>query len=148
MLDKDEFLNQGTWEWDLRSGTIDYSRGIYRLFGYHHKDDMAEWDRAGKEIGMHMDEEERKRSEEDWVKILEEADTYLREMEVTAKDGIRRRLETFGKVFRDHNGDAYKVIGTTRDITKLKEYEQELEVNINELNRSNKDRGVCLCSFT
>ncbi|HSF44782.1 MAG TPA: ATP-binding protein, partial [Chitinophagaceae bacterium] len=76
---------------------------------------------------------------EDWAKILEEADTYLREMEVTTKDGFRRRLETFGKVFRDEKGNAYKVIGTTRDITKLKEYEQELEVKINELNRSNKD---------
>jgi PAS domain S-box-containing protein len=139
MLDKDEFLNQGTWEWDLRSGLMDYSRGIYRLFGYHHKDEMAEWDKAGKDTSLHMDEKERKRNAEDWAKILEEADTYLREMEVTTKDGFRRKLETFGKVFREENGEAYKVIGTTRDITKLKEYEQELEVKINELNRSNKD---------
>jgi PAS domain S-box-containing protein len=139
MLDKDEFLNQGTWEWDLKTGKMDYSRGIYRLFGYHHKDEMAEWDLIGKNLALHMDDEEKKRSDEDWVKILEEADTYLREMEVTTKDGFRRRLETFGKVFRDEKGNAYKVIGTTRDITKLKEYEQELEVKINELNRSNKD---------
>ena len=60
-------------------------------------------------------------------------------MEIVTKDGYRRRLETFGKVFRDENGIPYKVIGTTRDITKLKEYEQELEVKVNELNRSNKD---------
>ncbi|HEX5668083.1 MAG TPA: PAS domain S-box protein [Chitinophagaceae bacterium] len=139
MLDKDEFLNQGTWEWDLKSGRMDYSRGIYRLFGYHDKDEMAEWDKAGKDTGLHMDEKERKRNAEDWTKILAEADTYLREMEVTTKDGFRRKMETFGKVFRDENGEAYKVIGTTRDITKLKEYEQELEVKINELNRSNKD---------
>jgi PAS domain S-box-containing protein len=139
MLDKDEFLNQGTWEWDLKTGRMDYSRGIYRLFGYHHKDEMAEWDKADKDIRLHMDDEERKRNDEDWEKILEEADTYLREMEITTKDGFRRRLETFGKVFRDETGKAYKVIGTTRDVTKLKEYEQELEVKLYELNRSNKD---------
>ncbi len=139
MLDKDEFLNQGTWEWDLKSGQMDYSRGIYRLYGYYHRDEMAEWDQAGRDTYHHMDEEEQKRSAEDWAKILEEADTYQREMEITTKDGLRRRLETFGKVFRDENGEAYKVIGTTRDITKLKEYEQELEVKITELNRSNKD---------
>jgi PAS domain S-box-containing protein len=139
MLDKDEFLNQGTWEMDIKTGNIEYSRGIYRLFGYHHKEEMAAWDKVGKDLSLHIDEDERKRSSEDWVKILEEADTYLREMEITAKDGYRRRLETFGKVFRDENGKAYKVIGTTRDITKLKEYEQELEVKINELNRSNRD---------
>jgi PAS domain S-box-containing protein len=139
MLDKDEFLNQGTWEWDIKSDKIEYSRGIYRLFGYHHKEEMKEWDAIGKDIKLHMDEEEKKRSDEDWDKILQEADTYLREMEIITKDGYRRRLETFGKVFRDENGNPYKVIGTTRDITKLKEYEQELEVKVNELNRSNKD---------
>jgi len=139
MLDKDEFLNQGTWEWDIRTNKMDFSRGIYRLFGYHHKDEMKEWDAVGKDIKLHMDEEEKKRSDEDWEKILLEADTYLREMEVTTKDGFRRRLETFGKVFRDDTGSPYKVIGTTRDITKLKEYEQELEIKVNELNRSNKD---------
>ncbi len=139
MLDKDEFLNQGTWEWDLKTNMMDYSRGIYRLFGYHHKDEMKEWDANGKDISRHLDEEERKRSNEDWEKILREADTYLREMEIITKDGFQRRLETFGKVFRDENGNAYKVIGTTRDITKLKEYEQELEVKIDELNRSNRD---------
>jgi signal transduction histidine kinase len=60
-------------------------------------------------------------------------------MEIRTLDGQRRRLETFGKVFRTENGLAYKVIGTTRDITRLKEYEQELEVKIDELNRSNRD---------
>jgi PAS domain S-box-containing protein len=139
MLDKDEFLNQGTWEWDIKADRMTYSRGIYRLFGYHHKDEMKEWDDNGKDIFRHMDEEEKKRSDEDWEKILEEADTYLREMEIITKDGFQRRLETFGKVFRDEDGNAYKVIGTTRDITKLKEYEQELEVKIDELNRSNRD---------
>lgn len=139
MLDKDEFLNQGTWEWDVQKDEMIFSRGIYRLFGYHHKDEMKQWDETGKDLSIHLDEEELKRSNDDWVKILQEADTYLREMEITTRDGFIRRLETFGKVFRDEAGEAYKVIGTTRDITKLKEYEQELEVKINELNRSNKD---------
>jgi PAS domain S-box-containing protein len=139
MLDKDEFLNQGTWEWDIRSNDITYSRGIYRLFGYHHKDEMKEWDESGKDMFRHLNEEERNRSYEDWENILEEADTYLREMEIVSKDGFQRRLETFGKVFREDNGKAYKVIGTTRDITKLKEYEQDLEIKIDELNRSNRD---------
>jgi PAS domain-containing protein len=44
MLDKDEFLNQGTWEWDINANRMNYSRGIYRLFGYHHRDEMKEWD--------------------------------------------------------------------------------------------------------
>lgn len=139
MLEKDEFLNQGTWEWNVRSGEIIFSNGIYRLFGYHQKDDRHTWDILGKDINAHLDENEIRKNKKDWIKILKEADTYLREMEITTRDGYKRRLETFGKVFRDEKGFAYKVIGTTRDITKLKEYEQELEVKIDELNRSNRD---------
>jgi PAS domain S-box-containing protein len=139
MLDKDEFLNQGTWEWNVSENTFDYSRGMYRLFGYYSREEMKQWESNGNNVNLHMDEEEQKRSDEDWQKILSEADTYLREMEITTHDGVKRKLETFGKVFRDDEGNAYKVIGTTRDITQLKEYEQELEVKIDELNRSNKD---------
>lgn len=139
MLEKDEFLNQGTWEWNVRTGDVFFSNGIYRLFGYHQKDDMRTWDILGNDINKHLDDEEIRKNKKDWIKILKEADTYLREMEITTKDGYKRRLETFGKVFRDDDGFAYKVIGTTRDITKLKEYEQELEVKIDELNRSNRD---------
>lgn len=139
MLEKDEFLNQGTWEWDLMKRKIVFSDGIYRLFGYHQKDEMRTWDILGKDINVHLDQAEIRKNKKDWIKILKEADTYLREMEITTKDGYKRRLETFGKVFRNERGNAYKVIGTTRDITKLKEYEQELEVKVDELNRSNKD---------
>lgn len=139
MLDKDEFLNQGTSEWDVLANKFEHSRGMYRLFGYYSKEEMKEWDSTGNNFAIHFNEEETRRSDEDWMKILAEADTYLREMEIRTHDGIMRKLETFGKVFRNEQGNAYKVIGTTRDITQLKEYEQELEVKIDELNRSNKD---------
>lgn len=139
MLEKDEFLNQGTWEWDLRSGEMTFSPGIYRIFGYYDPEKMKAWDLSGKKLNRHLDTDELHKNKRDWVRILKEADTYLREMEIQTLDGERRRLETFGKVFREENGNAFKVIGTTRDITRLKEYEQELEVKIDELNRSNRD---------
>jgi len=139
MLEKDEFLNQGTWEWDIRSGVMTFSPGIYRLFGYDAPEKIKAWNLSGKQISRHLDAEELQKNRRDWVRILKEADTYLREMEIQTLDGQRRRLETFGKVFRQENGQAYKVIGTTRDITRIKEYEHELEVKIDELNRSNRD---------
>ncbi|MFN5932631.1 MAG: sensor histidine kinase, partial [Sphingobacteriales bacterium] len=111
----------------------------YRLFGYHQKGDIISWDLLGKDLNSHLDSDELQKAKDDWVKIINEADTYLREVDITTKDGYKRRVETFGKVFRDDQGIAYKIIGTSRDITKLREYEQELEIKVEELNRSNKD---------
>ncbi|MFN5641217.1 MAG: sensor histidine kinase [Sphingobacteriales bacterium] len=139
MLEKDEFLNQGTWEYDVYTNKLTLSKGIYRLFGYHQKGDIISWDLLGKDLNSHLDSDELQKAKDDWVKIINEADTYLREVDITTKVGYKRRVETFGKVFRDDQGIAYKIIGTSRDITKLREYEQELEIKVEELNRSNKD---------
>jgi light-regulated signal transduction histidine kinase (bacteriophytochrome) len=48
-------------------------------------------------------------------------------------------LETFCKLITDSQGNALKLIGTTRDVTQLKNYERELEKKIIELKHSNKD---------
>lgn len=139
MLEKEEFLNQGTWEYNLRTESVSLSKGIYRLFGYQQYEDINISDIFEKNVNMHFDETELKRAYEDWKRIVNEADTFLREMDIISRDRVRRRIETFGKVFRDEHGCAYKVIGTSRDITKLREYELELQVKIDELNRSNSE---------
>ncbi len=55
------------------------------------------------------------------------------------RDGTVKVVEVFGKVLKDQQGAAAKVLGTVRDITRLKEYEQELEIKVQELKRSNHD---------
>jgi light-regulated signal transduction histidine kinase (bacteriophytochrome) len=55
------------------------------------------------------------------------------------KEGTVKAVEVFGKVLKDQQGAAAKVLGTVRDVTRLKEYEQELEIKVQELNRSNHD---------
>jgi light-regulated signal transduction histidine kinase (bacteriophytochrome) len=86
-----------------------------------------------------MSEEEVQRSKADWEVILREKDNYSREATILTKDGISKQLETYGKVIRNNLGVAEKVIGTTRDVTRLREYERGLEGKINELNRSNAE---------
>jgi light-regulated signal transduction histidine kinase (bacteriophytochrome) len=79
------------------------------------------------------------KSKGDWKKTLKEKDNYIREATVTAKNGEIKQLETYGKIIRNNSGDAEKIIGTTRDVTRLREYERSLEENIKELHRSNTE---------
>lgn len=137
--ERDAFLHQGSWEWDVRTGEKKLSSGIYLLFGYTSPEEMRLWDLRNNEMESHMDPAEIRRDRRDWLQILKEADTYLRETEIISRDGHRRVLETYGRVYRNKNGYAVSVIGTTRDITRLKDYEHQLELKIDELNRSNRD---------
>src|SRR6185295_4766148 len=34
VMEKEDFLGQGSWEWDLQGNTAVWSDGMYRLFGY------------------------------------------------------------------------------------------------------------------
>ncbi len=90
-------------------------------------------------INLHIPAEDIEKYDEDWNNIIRENSSYFRELEITTLDGRKKRLETFGKVFRDESGKAIKVTGITREITKLREYESALLVKVNELSRSNKD---------
>ena len=138
IMEKEEFLNQGSWETNLKTGETNWSKGMYRLFGYDPENgDNVQVD--NQLHFLHMSDEEIIRSKEDWINALRDKDNYSRQASITTKDGVIRNLETYGKVIRDARGSAEKVIGTTRDVTRLHEYEKSLEEKIRELNRSNTE---------
>lgn len=138
IMEKEEFLNQGTWETDVKTGETTWSKGMYNLFGY--TPEQRERIAVTNELHFsHMSEENVIKSKESWKDILEHKDNYIREATIISADGKVKRLETYGKVLRDNLGNAEKVIGTTRDVTRLHEYERSLEEKIKELHRSNTE---------
>jgi PAS domain S-box-containing protein len=139
ILEKEEFLNQGSWETNLQTGTTTWSKGMYRLFGYDPEKDFDSVEITNETHFRHLSDDEAKRSKSDWEKILKEKDNYSREAPIITKNGESRQVESYGKVIRDKNGSVEKVIGTTRDVTRVREYERSLEEKIKELNRSNTE---------
>jgi light-regulated signal transduction histidine kinase (bacteriophytochrome) len=70
---------------------------------------------------------------------LKSYDNYIIETSIRTSNGITKRLETYGKIERHATGQPQKIIGITRDVTRLKAYEKNLQQKIEELNRSNKE---------
>lgn len=135
---KEEFLNVGNWELELGTNKMTWSDGMYQLLGYGPRDrkediDLFEFYR------LHMQPEEIKRANNALQEILATGETYVRQSMLITKEGSVKAVEVFGKVLKDQQGKPVKVLGTVRDVTRLKEYEQELEVKVQELNRSNHD---------
>ncbi len=139
MLEKELFLNNGSWEYYADSGLMEWSVGMFHLYGYDKPDEIGDLkvDRAF--MNSHQLAEEAIKSNHSWVKALAENDEFIREEIIVSRQGHTKLVETYGKIVRDKTGKVEKVLGTTRDITKLREYELKLESKVAELARSNKD---------
>jgi len=138
IVETEEFLGHGSWEMQYDDRTMKWSDGMYRLFGYdtaHDRGIVVDEKFYETHMSQHDIEESRK-----VIQNIVDADTSVSwEYEIKTKSGEIKKLETFAKVVRDKAGKPLQIIGTTRDVTKLRNYERELERKITELKRSNKD---------
>ncbi len=140
ILEKEEFLNQGSWETDLIHGTTTWSDGMYHLFGYDTPKERQELDISSL-LHLLTGEDDTVKSKEIWKNTLSSKDNYIHEASLTTRNGEIKHLETYGKIIKnkEQNNIVEKIIGTTRDVTRLREYERSLEENIRDLNRSNTE---------
>lgn len=139
MLDKEKFLGSGSWELILQTGEISWSDGKYRLFGYD-PDGSEPLPQVNLELyKKHVSEDQLQKMEQNWHMFLENLEEHTWEYELTSVNGERKRLETYGKLVRDKDGKAEKVIGASRDVTRMRNYEESLKHKIEELDRSNKE---------
>lgn len=137
-LEKEQFLESGSWELDVATGKLSWSDGMFRLFGYDPKDkDLTEL--TNEFYYTHHQPQQVERIKSEWESIIREKDNYISEEIITDNNGKTKRLETYGKIIRNSDGMAVKVMGTTKDVTQLKDYERQLEKKLFELERSNRD---------
>ena len=139
ILEKEEFLNQGSWELNLHTGKTNWSKGMYQLFGCDTEKERQELDLINQLHHLHTTEQDTLEKTLHWSESFQKLNNYTQEATVTAPNGEIKQLETYGKILRNNEGSAEKIIGTTREVTRLREYEKSLEEKIRELNRSNTE---------
>ena len=112
---------------------------MYRLFGYDPHRDRDSLVLNKELYQRHMSPHDIDENGKIIQEIVDTDKSHLWEYEIKTTSGEGKKLETFAKATRSKDGKPLQVIGTTRDVTKLRNYERELERRINELKRSNKD---------
>lgn len=138
MQENETFLNYGTWESDAEGNQIIWTEGMFNIFGYDNVERSAI--AVNKELYIdHIIKPADKSTLEDIKAFLADKEQYQQEFEIKDKKGIIKILSTYAKIIRNNEAAVEKIIGTTRDVTQLKENEQMLERKIEELNRSNKE---------
>lgn len=136
----EQLLKFGTWQLDMHTKILRWSRGMYLLFGYD-ADDAEHLPEVSEQIYLNhaADDHQRDRYLQFIRNISSHKDDYFFEYAIVDEKGHRKVLETLGTVIRDENNEAVKILGKTRDVTLLRQYEKDLEEKVYQLNRSNKD---------
>ncbi len=114
----------GTWEWDVRSGTVTTGPEFARTF-----DIDPEAASEGVDVQAFLDavhDEDRERVEATLRAAIEECGEYEAEYRVRDADGDLRWVASRGKV-ECEDGEAARFPGAVIDITDRKEYERRLE---------------------
>lgn len=110
----------GTWELNLITMEVIYSGRYIEIFGYDKDTHFLH-----KEILAHLHPDDLPKRKIAFENAMATGVLYY-ESRIIAKDKSIRWVENKGKVFYDEQNQAYKIIGTTRDTTEEKNYEQQL----------------------
>ncbi|MEW6348494.1 MAG: PAS domain S-box protein [Thermodesulfobacteriota bacterium] len=120
----EELAHIGSWEWNVETGSIVWSRGSFRAFGYDPPDtDRLRADAGSTELpldffvnALHPDDRERVRLAA--AEALAGGQPYDIEFRIVRPDGEIRVLHSKADVLRNDTGRPLKMIGMAVDVTE------------------------------
>jgi PAS domain S-box-containing protein len=126
-------LEFGTWSWDPKTDRVEWTAGMYKLLGYEEGEvsHCLSTEFFLQHVLPEYQQEVRKAVNDKTVSDLE----YC----IRTKSGNVKIVSVKSKVVVGNDGDLQRIIGVTRDVTALRNFEQEQEKSVRELNRSNKE---------
>lgn len=111
----------GNWELDIQTSVVNYSDRYLEISG-HKKGAIL----TREEILKHLHPDDSLKREEA-LKIAFDTGLLHYESKIIWPDKSLHWIEGKGKVFYDEGGKPFKMLGTVRDITAVKHYEQQLK---------------------
>jgi diguanylate cyclase (GGDEF)-like protein/PAS domain S-box-containing protein len=112
----------GSWRLDLATGNGTWSREMLRIYGLAAGDEVPSYHEFLERIAP----ADRPRVDEANRNARERGEPFALEHDVIAADGGRRRVHSRGEVVLGPDGAAIALVGTTRDVTELRNAERRL----------------------
>ena len=126
----------GVWDWDIKTGHIEWSSELYGLFGLDPQKDIASfeiWNSV-----LHPEDLEIANSRID--QALKEHTNLNNEYRIIRPDGQVRWINALGHGTYDDHGSPIRMIGICIDITGRKEAEEALHKAADEMERKVQER--------
>lgn len=115
--------NIGSWDWDIRTGNLEWSQEIEPMFGFS----RGEFGRTYKAFLECVHPDDRQFVVESVDACIEKGKDYDIEHRIIWPDGTIRWVSETGGVMRDENNKAIRMLGVVRDITLRKKAEEVLK---------------------
>ncbi len=112
----------GVWEWDPQAGTLNWDAQMYALYGLPAgtgTDGYALWAR-------HLHPDDRSRAEREVQESANGGSDFRSEFRVVWNDGSVHHLRGSGRVTRDAQGQALRMVGVNWDVTPLRQLTNQL----------------------
>ncbi|MBD2356129.1 PAS domain S-box protein [Tolypothrix sp. FACHB-123] len=113
----------GTWEWNVRTGKISWSEGIWDILGLERnieEPSIKSWTDF-----IHPDD--RQRTLQTVENLFAQGDEYYDEFRIVRNDGAMVWLSSKGRIIRSVDGEVERFLGVNIDISERKQAEQERE---------------------
>ena len=117
-----ESARLGTWEWNIETGELVWSRECLDMFGLPHDTKMS-YERFLEAILP----EDRERIDQACQFALATGNEYSTEMRAQWPDGTIHWVASRGRAYFDRGGKPIRMSGAGMDITRLKETEEDLK---------------------
>jgi PAS domain S-box-containing protein len=134
--DTEDLLQFGSWTLDVTTKAMTWSDGLFKLFGYSKHETVR-----GISLEHYLNQvtgDYRNQILTVFEQSLKFQENFEAEYVVKAKSGIQKIVFTKAKFISDEKHGS-RIIGISRDITALRNFEREQERSIQELNRSNRE---------
>ncbi len=119
----EEIAGIGSWEWDTRTGKLQWSDEVYRIYGCV----RGAFNPSAESFLRFVHPEDRARVAEETRAVLRGDNLHGRHHRIVRPDGAVRVVRRNARVVeRDERGRAVRLVGTTQDITEAVEAEERL----------------------
>ena len=116
------FAKIGTWDWDIKTGSLFWSDCIWPLFGYVKEETSTTYENFLNAVHP----EDREKVSQAVTDCVEKEKEYNIEHRVVWPDGTVRWMQESGDVIRSDDGGPLHMLGVVQDITVKIELEQKL----------------------
>ncbi len=117
----EEIARLGNWSWEIDTGHVEWSDGLYALLGRERGFLPA---RARLDDVLHPDDHALNEAAID--QALRTGEPYRLRLRLRAGDGTWRRVDARGEVIRDDAGRPIRMFGTVQDVTAVHEVDEAL----------------------
>lgn len=125
LAEAQQIARLGSWEWDVSTDTVTWSRELYRIFGLTPKTFTPTYQGFLDQVHP-SDVEKANASVERSLRTGELLNYHFR---IIRPDGEIRTLHARGRAIKDEKGQVLKMFGTAQDVTEIIEAQEALKAS-------------------